>query len=63
MSEPTQNELDLAAMAISGHHCARSRERYEREVAAGTWEPAKLHSYNGQLRHLASSAVTMRKDQ
>ncbi len=54
-------ELDVVGGVISGWHCARMQERYEREVAAGTWKPAGLTSYNGQLLHEASSAVTMKK--
>jgi hypothetical protein len=56
--EPTQAQLDKAARAISGCHCDRAREAYDRRVKAGTREPTKIHAYNGQLLHEAGSMLT-----
>jgi hypothetical protein len=41
-------------------HIAASEEAFRLRVAAGTWEPTKLHSYSGQLLHEAGSAVTLK---
>ncbi len=55
-------QLDVVGGEIAGWHCSRSRERYERESAAGTWKPRGMTSYNGQLLHEASSAVTRTRE-
>jgi len=35
-------------------------ERYQQEKKDGTFKPAKIYAPNGQLLHLAGSAVTRR---
>ena len=47
-----------AQLQSSARHIAACEEAYRLRVAAGTWQPVKLHAYNGQLLHEASSAVT-----
>ncbi len=43
---------------LSARHCGEARERYEREMKAGTWKPTGVPTnYEGIPLHIASSVV------